>query len=309
MKIEYLIHPAIFVFVNDRANKGMVLSVMRAALEDGPGIRTTVFLKGCPLDCIWCHNPESKSKHQELAYFDERCTQCGECVEACPNDAHSISQGEHILERANCAVSGCCVDACHYNALEVTGEMKHAEEIMEIVLKDKAYYHASGGGMTISGGEPLMQTSFTKHLLELAKVHNIHTCLDTSGYAPSESILEVIPLTDLFLFDLKASGPEIHKDLTGASNKLILENLDLLYTNGASIEIRLPLVEGINDHQDHFENVRQLLAKYPELKAVTVMPYHNTGQGKCKRYGYTDRMKRIPSANEELIARWKSVFN
>ncbi len=284
----------------------MVMSVLRFALQDGPGIRTTVFLKGCTLDCLWCHNPESKSEHRELAYFADRCTQCGACVEACPNKAHSIVNGVHKIDRSLCNISGSCVDACAYDALEITGEMVSAEEVMEMVVKDKAYYDESGGGLTISGGEPMMQFEFTKKLLQLAKEYQIHTCLDTSGYATGEHYLEILPLTDRFLFDLKASDPGVHKKLTGVSNELILENLQLLYDHDAELELRLPVVSKVNDHDAHLANMKEIKKKYPKLSGITVMPYHNIGQSKCERYGYKDPMAGLPGADDELIRSWNA---
>lgn len=284
------------------------MSILRFALQDGPGIRTTVFLKGCYLDCLWCHNPESKSGQRELAYYEDRCTQCGACVEACPNNVHSIVNGVHRIDRVLCDISESCVEACSYDALEITGEIMSAEEVMEVVLKDKAYYDESGGGLTVSGGEPMMQFEFTKKLLQLAKENHMHTCLDTSGYAPEEQYLEILPFTDQFLFDLKASDPEVHKELTGVTNELIFENLQLLYDHEARIELRLPLVRNMNDHDAHFAKMKEMKRKYPKLSGITLMPYHNIGQSKCQRYGYKDPMEGVPSADDELINKWNRLL-
>jgi glycyl-radical enzyme activating protein len=290
--------------MSDHDTKGMVISILRFALQDGPGIRTTVFLKGCPLDCLWCHNPESKSGKKELAYYADRCTQCGACVDACPNDAHSISDGTHHLDRARCDLAGACVEACSYEALEITGEMMTAAEVMEVVMKDKAYYDESGGGLSLSGGEPMMQFEFTRELLIRAKKNQLHTCLDTSGHATEKQFLEIAPYVDLFLFDLKASDSLIHKELTGVSNILIMNNFKFLYERGAQIEVRIPLVQDVNDQPLHLEYLSKMKQKYPKLEGLTLMPYHNIGKSKCERYGYTDALKGKPTANEELIVKW-----
>jgi len=287
----------------------MVLDVLRGSLHDGPGIRTTVFLKGCPMHCRWCHNPESVLPDPEVAFFSEKCTLCGACVEACPNQAHRIIDEQHCYDRTKCRKCGKCVEACIYDALKMTGAEMSDYELVELILKDKAYYFESGGGMTVSGGEPMFQFGFTHSLLKLVQAENIHTCLDTSGLAPAEHFRKIIPEVDLFLYDIKATNPVLHKEVTGVSNDLVWKNFKFLYRNKASIELRCPLIPGYNDQESHLQKLRDISQKYPDLQSVTIMPYHNTGRSKYQQYGYSNPFSGHDSAGEDIVAHWNSVIN
>jgi pyruvate formate lyase activating enzyme len=290
-------------------HKGIVIDIHRSSLHDGPGIRTTVFLKGCPLRCQWCHNPESVSPSQELAFYRDRCILCGSCVDACPNHVHKIADDYHSLDRTLCRLSGSCVEACRYEALAITGKSMSVAEVMEVVMRDKAYYDASGGGLTLSGGEPMFQFDFTLSLLKMAKASGIHTCLDTCGYAPPDQFREILSFTDLFLYDIKATDSDLHRQITGVPNDLILQNLDWLYNHGAAIELRCPLVPSNNDQPQHLEKLRELRLKYPNIRALTLMPWHNSAGSKYERYGYTDPFPTLPSASEKFIADWNIKIN
>jgi glycyl-radical enzyme activating protein len=226
--------------------KGMVFDLQRFSLHDGPGIRTTVFLKGCPLHCQWCHNPESQSRAPEVAFAENLCQQCGECIAACPPGAQQWNHGQHIFQRnlcqqaASCNAAFACVAACSFEALKKTGSSQSVGEIIREVVRDQVYYQQSGGGITLSGGEPLGQPAFTRELLLQAKALGIHTCIETSGYASKRVIQSLLPQVDLWLYDIKATHPDTHKALTGVTNSAILRNLSFLYEEGAAIWLRCP---------------------------------------------------------------------
>jgi glycyl-radical enzyme activating protein len=217
-------------------------------------------------------------------------------------------EGEHLIDRSLCTLTGACTEACNYNALELTGKMMTAGEVMEVVKKDRAYYDTSGGGITISGGEPMMQFEFLKEILEIARKEKIHTCVDTSGYAPTAKFKEILALTDLFLYDIKASDPGIHMAITGVNNELIWQNFLFLYESKAMIEVRLPLVPGVNDHPEHLEKMRELRNSYPDLKGVRIMPYHNIGESKAIRYAYNSSTGQLKNVDNTLLEKWNSII-
>jgi glycyl-radical enzyme activating protein len=283
---------------------GTVFDIQRFALHDGPGIRTTVFLKGCPLSCIWCHNPESINPKPQLSYNDEKCVRCGKCVEVCPVKAHAISDGCHAIDFEKCTACGTCVENCLYEALKMVGKAMPVEGVMEEVKKDQGYYENSGGGLTISGGEPMRQFEFIRELLKAAKAANIHTCLDTCGFAPVDQYKTILPLVDLFLYDYKATDPVSHKNFTGVSNELILTNLDFLMSKRATVILRCPLVPGMNDSDDHLKGIANLSIKYPQLKAIEIMPYHDMARDKAKRIGKKPEFETAKTSSEEAKGRW-----
>jgi glycyl-radical enzyme activating protein len=286
----------------------LILDIHRASLEDGPGIRTTIFLKGCPMRCRWCHNPESIHSDRELAFFKEKCTLCGACMDACPNQVHAVDN-DHNLDRTLCRTCGRCTDVCPYEALKITGVVMSVNEVLKVVLKDISYYEESGGGITVSGGEPMYQTAFTLELLKKAKEKGIHTCLDTSGFAPGSDFGKVIPYVDLFLYDYKVTGSDKHRELTDVPGELIVGNLHLLYEKGARIELRCPLIPGVNDDDDHLEHIAQMKRDFPKLTAVTIMPYHTSGRAKYDRYGYVNSMPGIRSATAEQVMKWNRYLD
>ncbi len=283
---------------------GIVFDIQRFSLHDGPGIRTTVFLKGCPLKCIWCHNPESIKPLPQLGYRPEKCTSCMICIHACPNLVHDATHKLHTMDFTKCKFSGNCIQACPSDALWQIGREISSEEIMDEVIKDQQYYENSGGGMTLSGGEPMLQFSFTLELLKKAKEHKISTCIETSGYAAKEKFAVLLPLTDLFLFDYKATGEDIHKTLTGVGQDVILSNLDFLAQNGARIVLRCPLIPGINDQIEHLQAVSLLSQKYQSIEAVEILPYHDYAKGKWVQVGKTNLLKEMPSASLEDKDLW-----
>jgi len=287
---------------------GTILSILRFSLDDGPGIRTTVFLKGCALSCQWCHNPESKNPTPELAFFAEKCTRCGACAKVCPTQAHTFTINTHILDRDKCNNCGLCAAACLFDALKLSGEAMDAQTVMTEVLKDKHYYASSNGGLTVSGGEPLYQPTFLFELLTRAREQNIHTCIETSGHASRKVIDKIFPLVDYFLFDIKAGEQVRHKTLTGVENSQLLSNLDYLYQRQANIEIRCPMVAGMNDTQADLQHLVLLEKKYPKLKAITLMPYHNIGNAKYHQYGFDNSLPTLPNTSEETKAEWMKTL-
>lgn len=288
---------------------GILFDLQRTSLHDGPGIRTAVFLKGCPLRCAWCHNPESQSRAMEISFRAEACVVCGECAQVCTHGAHVLAPASdqrmtHTYDRALCDRCGECVPACLYDALKIAGQEMPVEDVMREVRKDMRFYQRSGGGLTITGGEPMLQPDFTAALLQAAKNEGIHTCVETCGWASQQAYERVLPDVDLFLFDFKATEPEVHRRLTGADNALILANLDFLYVNGASILLRCPLIPGVNDSPVHLAGIAALDRRYPNLLGIDLLPYHNIGNSKYARYGLTNPLPAIETTSEETKQGW-----
>ena len=291
------------------SSMGTIFDIQRSSLHDGPGIRTAVFLKGCPLRCVWCHNPESQSKTFEIFYRAESCALCGACTATCQRRAHQIVDGVHVFDRSLCDKCGECVDTCLYEALKLTGQTVTVEHVMAVSLRDRHFYEQSGGGLTITGGEPLLQPEFTLALLQAARAEGLHTCLDTSGWASQRVFEQVLPFVDLFLFDYKASFPAAHKELTGVSNELILSNLDFLVRQGASIRLRCPLIPGINDTSEHLEGIASLQRRYPLLEGIDLMAYHNVGNAKYELYGLANPLPGVQTTADATKQTWLETLH
>jgi pyruvate formate lyase activating enzyme len=278
-------------------------------MHDGPGIRTTVFTKGCPLRCLWCHNPETQSTVRELSFDAEKCIRCGACAQACEHGVHEVDETRHTVYRERCANSGKCVSACPKKALKLFGEEWSPEAIVALALRDKAFYDRTNGGLTLSGGEPMSQFLPVKDTLRLAREAGIHTCLDTSGQASTSHYLEVLPFVSLFLWDYKATGEAIHKELTGSDGALIRHNLQTLYDAGAKIRLRCPLVPGLNDQERHLRAIAEISDAMPGLDGVDVMAYHSMGRDKASRVGIEQAGLPHESASEDQIAHWLEALN
>ncbi|MBE6591426.1 MAG: glycyl-radical enzyme activating protein [Ruminococcaceae bacterium] len=286
--------------------EGLVFNLQKFCVNDGPGIRTTVFLKGCPLNCLWCHNPESKSSKRELMFNPRLCTLCGKCAYSCKNKCHSFSEKGHILKRDNCSVCFQCAERCLTGALEISGEYRSAEEVVAEAEKDRVFYENSGGGITLSGGEPLYQFDFAIEILSLAKNKGLHTCIETCGFVKRERIKAAAELVDIFLYDIKLCDSEEHKKYTGVDNALILDNLHYLDSVGKSIVLRCPVIPGINDTKEHFEGIGEIARSLKNLLEVHVEPYHPLGAGKAKLLGKEYPLEELSFPENSTVEGWIS---
>lgn len=263
---------------------GLIYKMVRHSVHDGPGIRTTVFMKGCPLGCWWCHNPESQSMLPELMYWDSKCISCGQCLQAC---AHGAITGLGF-HREKCVSCGRCAAVCCAGARELVGRQVTVPEVMSVVERDVAFYDQSGGGVTFSGGEPLAQPAFLRSLLLACKKRSIHAAVDTSGFASAETLRSSSELADLFLYDLKLMDEKRHREYTGVSNQPILGNLQDLAQKHNNIYVRFPLIPGVNDDPANVSNLGAFVATLPRVKRIYVLPYQRMGMHKyerlCKRY-------------------------
>lgn len=280
--------------------KALISDIKRFAVHDGDGIRTTVFFKGCPLKCRWCHNPEGISRKPQLSYIAKKCIQCGACIDRCPAGAHQFFPEGHVFHRDRCLSCGSCVEECLGQALKLYGREITVDELMPHLLADADFYESSGGGVTLSGGEPLMQAVFCRELLERLKKEDIRTAVDTCGYASKQAVEAVMPYTDLFLYDLKAVDEEVHKRCTGVSNRPILENLCYINSCGKAVEIRIPYVPGMNDGE--IERMGGFLKDLSAVKCVKVLPYHGFAASKYEALGMENPLPRTESPGDEVLA-------
>ena len=270
---------------------GMLMDVKRFAVHDGPGIRTTLFLKGCPLRCVWCHNPEGIAFKPQVAYYEHKCIGCGECARACAQGAHKLSETSHRYLRESCNACGACEEVCLGEAMKLYGRAVTVEEAAALALEDVDFYGETGG-VTVSGGEPLLQAAFVAVFLAGMKARGVLTAVDTCGCVPWEAFSKVLPHADLFLYDVKHMDPRRHKELTGAGNALILENLRRLSDAGKHIEIRIPLVPGCNDDPRTLEQMGAFLGGL-RVEKVRVLPYHALARAKYRALGLNDTMPEV----------------
>jgi pyruvate formate lyase activating enzyme len=268
---------------------GHVFRIERFAVHDGPGIRTTVFLKGCPLRCWWCHSPESQSALPELMFRPERCIRCFKCIDACQLSAIAQIASVPVIEEAVCRRCGGCAEVCATGARTQAGRLMRADDVVRVVDQDVLFYDQSGGGVTFSGGEPLSQPEFLLEMLEGCRRKRLHTAVDTCGMADPDVVRRAAALTDLFLFDVKMIDEERHRRFTGVSNARILENLRVLADARASVLVRLPLVPGVNDAPADVEQVGRFVSALG-LSRVDVLPYHRAGTGKYAALGREYRL-------------------
>lgn len=286
---------------------GLIFDIKHFAVHDGPGIRTTIFLKGCPLRCKWCHSPESQNPQPEIITHPERCIACGECINSCPTGA-LIEPGKINLEE--CSLCGECVDVCYAGALELIGTIYSVEDVLREVEKDRILYETSGGGVTLSGGEPSAKPEFAAQLLEALKERGIRTALDTCGHAPWETLEKLLAYTDLVLYDLKHLDPEAHREYTGQTNELIVSNLKRITVSGdQALNVRIPLIPGFNDSEEHLKRMGKFLTGLKRVDAVELLPYHRLGVPKYESLGRDYILSHVMPHNRERLLEIRSLFS
>lgn len=288
--------------------QGLIFDIKRYAIHDGPGIRTTVFMKGCSLTCSWCHNPEGIYSGLELMFWDSRCIGCQECLNACEKGAISFDQTTPRVEKNNCDLCGDCTDACPCGAMEMVGRTVTLPDLMTEIEKDRVFYDESGGGVTFSGGEPLLQHVFLSEVLRECKVRGINTCVDTSGAVPYEVFQSVIGSVDLFLYDLKVMGEKKHLEFTGVTNRTILENLKRLDADGARILVRIPLIPGVNDADVNIRETADFVLGLESVKDVSLLPYHAIAEQKYERLQKGSQFQKAEKLSDERVAEIKNIL-
>lgn len=287
---------------------GIVSNIQKYSLQDGPGIRTTVFLKGCPLDCWWCHNPEGRSPRPEVVVTETRCLRCGECVKRCPESDEDWLAETQLLPPNQCRLCGACLDACSTGARQIIGRRMSVAEIMAAILQDRLFYEESGGGATFSGGEPLMQAALVERLLAACRQAGVSAALDTCGFAPAETVLRVASQADLILYDLKLMDEARHLKYTGVSNVLILANLRALARQHPRVWVRIPVIPGINDRPGDLNSLAKFVAALGRIEQVNLLPYHQTGMAKFARLGEEYRLPEVKPPSHDQMAAAAAIF-
>ena len=272
-----------------------IFDIERASYVDGPGIRTTVFFKGCNLHCAWCHNPESQSRAPQMMFYKNKCTGCGKCKEKCPNHLES------------CELCGKCTIYCPHDAREICGKEYTVDEVLKEIIKDKSIYEGSGGGVTFSGGECMLQIDFLEEILKECKKNGIHTAVDTAGHVPFEIFERIIPYTDLFLYDVKCFDSDKHRQYTGVENQLILKNLKSLLAKSTPVWIRIPIIPTVNDTEKELQRIKEYLSSCGIPEKVELLPYHAMGEHKYAAIGKETQIFSVPS--EEKMKHLKNIFS
>lgn len=280
--------------------KGTIFNIQKMSIHDGPGIRTTVFFKGCPLNCLWCSNPESQKVEKEVACFQSRCVTCGYCAEVCPKGLIEAQPPFEITNREECDLCEICVKECCTNAKKVVGEDYTVDELLKEIMKDKSFYDSSGGGVTFSGGEPLMQSAFLKEILAACRENGVHTAIETTGMTDTDSLIETAALLDLIFYDVKHMDDETHRDITGVSNERIIANLAALAKAHDNIVVRIPVIPGINDSTENLRKTADYAASL-NIPTIELLPYHNLGEVKYGQLGREYALADTQKPSEEQM--------
>lgn len=294
------------MYASVKSENGFIFNIQKYNVHDGPGIRTLIFFKGCPLRCKWCSNPEGLEKGYGIMFNQKNCIDCGACVDVCPVGIHTMSRdGKHLIDRnINCIGCGRCEEICTEFALSIAGKKKTVDELIDIIEEDKMFYYTSGGGVTLGGGEVAMQSDFATELLKTCKKRGINTAIETCGYTKKDSILEMAKYIDLFLFDLKHMNSQRHHELTGVYNEQILENLEEILGKGYNVKIRMPMLKGINDSKDEINEIIKFLMPYKDygnFKGIELLPYHKMGVNKYEQLDMEYLIKEDPSLTSEEL--------
>lgn len=262
----------------------LIFDIRRYSINDGPGIRITIFMKGCPLKCAWCHNPESQSPQVQKLYTESKCIGAQDCIEVCPENALTLTPNGIVTDAEKCTLCGLCAEACPTKAMEMSGKMYDVDELIQIIEKERIHIDHSGGGVTFSGGEPLMFPIFLLDMLKASGEKGLHRAVDTCGFASTETLLKIAKHTDLFLYDLKMMDPAQHKKWTGVDNRLILKNLKILAEKGANINIRIPFIKNVNTDEKSVNDMAKFIASlHGKKQMVNILPYHNIANGKYEK--------------------------
>lgn len=281
--------------------KGFIFDIKKFSIHDGPGIRTTVFMKGCPLRCPWCHNPESQRTGPDIMLHGERCIGCLACLEVCAYGAISLNGGGVVTDRLLCVQCGTCTETCFADARNVVGREVSVAELMAEIEQDNSFFDESGGGVTFSGGDPLLQHDFLLAVLKACREKEIHTAVDTSGAFSWQSVAEIMPYVDLFLYDLKVMDPRRHKDLTGVANRRILDNLRKLSALGQKIMIRVAVIPGVNDDEENMRLIAEFVSSLPQVEGLSLLPYHGSAAHKYTGLGRSYEMAdAVPPTAERM---------
>ncbi|MFZ5809455.1 MAG: glycyl-radical enzyme activating protein [Chloroflexota bacterium] len=292
---------SIFSEFNPDTLSGVIFDIRKYSIHDGPGIRTAVFLKGCPLSCWWCHNPEGRSPEIEIIQRDNRCIRCGACLSVCEDGATYQQNDQILLDRAKCTLCGACVDECYAEARQLIGKRMNLAQVMTEIETDLPFYEQSNGGVTFSGGEPLMQPRFLKALLSACRQQGIHTALDTCGYASWNLIDSLRQDVNLFLYDIKVLDDTLHRKFTGVSNHLILDNLRRLSQCGSNIIVRFPLIPGVNDNEEQVRQLAELVNSLSNVSEIDILPYHSSAINKYNSLGLDYSLEGLASPQDEQL--------